>query len=140
MGEQEQAAGPVQVYNCPFRLPPQLDLSSGNVSENYKKWKRQVEVYMSASGGIDKSKEVQVAIILSCGGPHVVEIYDQFHREDESHKNDPAKLYEKLQAYLHVVKSDINSVWDTTSGEEDKPEDKPEPSNGRCETYFDKCE
>ncbi|XP_062614646.1 uncharacterized protein K02A2.6-like [Saccostrea cucullata] len=41
----------------PTELPPQLDLSSGNVSENYKKWKRQVEVYMSASGGIDKSKE-----------------------------------------------------------------------------------
>ena len=76
MGEAEP--NPVQVYNCPFRLPPQLELTTGNVSENFKKWKRQVEVYLAASGGTDKAKEVQVAIILSCGGPHVVEIYDQF--------------------------------------------------------------
>ena len=27
-----------------LRLPPQLDVNSGNVSENFKRWKRQVEV------------------------------------------------------------------------------------------------
>ena len=73
MGEAEP--NPIQVYNCPFRSPPQLELTTGYVSENFKKWKRQVEVYLAASGGTDKAKEVQVAIILNCGGPHVVEIY-----------------------------------------------------------------
>ena len=72
MGESEP--NPVQVFNCLFRLPPQLELTGGNVTENFKKWKRQVDVYLAASGGTDKAKEVQVAIILSCGGPHVVEI------------------------------------------------------------------
>ena len=33
-----------------FRLPPKLDVNSGNVSENFKRWKRQVEVYLAASG------------------------------------------------------------------------------------------
>lgn len=90
MGEAEPT--PVQVYNCPFRLPPELELTTGNVSENFKKWKRQVEVYLAASGGTEKAKEVQVAIILSCGGPHVVEIYDQFQWDDGNDKNDPDKL------------------------------------------------
>ena len=67
MGEAEP--NPVQVYNCPFRLPPQLELTTGNVSENFQKWKRQVEVYLAASGGTDKAKEVQVGIILSLPRP-----------------------------------------------------------------------
>jgi hypothetical protein len=36
-------------YTNTFRLPPSLNVIEGNVSENYKKWKRQVEVYLMAS-------------------------------------------------------------------------------------------
>ncbi|XP_056003410.1 uncharacterized protein K02A2.6-like [Ostrea edulis] len=61
MGEAEPT--PVQVYSCPFRLPPQLELTIENVSENFKKWKRQVEVYLAASGGTDKAKEVQELLL-----------------------------------------------------------------------------
>jgi hypothetical protein len=31
-------------YTNTFRLPPSLNVIEGNVSEKYKKWKRQVEV------------------------------------------------------------------------------------------------
>ena len=82
----EAEPNPVQDYNCPFRLPPQLELTTGNVSENFKKWKRQVEEYLAASGGTDKAKEVQVAIILSCRSPHVIDIYNQFQWEDGNGK------------------------------------------------------
>jgi hypothetical protein len=34
-------------YTNTFRLPPSLNVIEGNVSENYKKWKRQVEVYQN---------------------------------------------------------------------------------------------
>lgn len=105
MGEAEPT--PVQVYNCPFRLPPELELTTGNVSENFKKWKRQVEVYLAASGGTEKAKEVQVAIILSCGGPHVVEIYDQFQWDDGNDKNDPDKLFQKLQSYCNPRSNEV---------------------------------
>ena len=39
---------------CPntFRLSPLLSVVKGNVSENYQKWKRQVQVYLTASGTI----------------------------------------------------------------------------------------
>ena len=61
-----------------FRLPPQLNVTEGNISENFKKWKRQVEIYLLASGASEKEDDVQTAIILNCAGPHVVDIYDQF--------------------------------------------------------------
>ena len=96
----EAEPNPVQVYNCPYRLPPQLELTTGNVSENFKKWKRQVEVYLAASGGIDKAKEVQVAIIFSCRGPHVVEIYDQFNLEDGNDKNEPEIFFKEITILL----------------------------------------
>ena len=47
-----------------FRLPPQLDVNSGNVSENFKRWKGQVEVYLAASGASEKDDKVQTAIIF----------------------------------------------------------------------------
>lgn len=93
--------------NCPFRLPPEIELTTGNVSENFKKWKRQVEVYFTASGGTEKAKEVQVAIILSCGGPHVVEMYDQFQWDDGNDKNDPDKLFQKLQSYCNPRSNEV---------------------------------
>ena len=55
-----------------FRLPPQLDVNSGNVSENFKRWKQQVEVYLAASGASEKDDKVQTAIILNCAGPHTM--------------------------------------------------------------------
>jgi hypothetical protein len=61
-------------YTNTFRLPPSLNVIEGNVSENYKKWKRQVEVYLMASGAVKKDKEVQIAIILNCAGPQIIDI------------------------------------------------------------------
>ena len=66
-----------------------------------------MEVYLAASGGADKSKEVQVAIILSCRGPNILEIYDQFTWENGNDKNDPEKLFEKLQSYCNPRSSEV---------------------------------
>ena len=61
-----------------FKPPRQLDIVDGNVSENFRKWKREMEVYMVASGGSEKDKKIQTSILLHCAGPKVIEIYDQF--------------------------------------------------------------
>ena len=39
---------------------------------------RQIKVYLAASGASVKDNEVQVAIILNCAGPKVVEVFDRF--------------------------------------------------------------
>ena len=60
-------------YTNTFRLPPSLNVIEGNVSENYKKWKRQVEVYLMASGAVKKDKERQRSANSNnselCGSP-----------------------------------------------------------------------
>ncbi len=82
-----------------FRLPPQLDVNSGNISENFKRWKRQVEVYLAASGTTAKDKKVQTAIILNCAGPEVLEVYDNFTWESEGDEEKPDKVLEALERY-----------------------------------------
>lgn len=94
-------------FNNTFRLPSQLNVTEGNVSENFKKWKRQVEIYMTASGASDKDDEVQVAIILNCAGPHIVDIYDQFVWTERGDEKIPAKLFEKLEAYCNPRKNEV---------------------------------
>ena len=37
-----------------FRLPPSLELNEGNIAENFKKWKRHLDIYMIASGIAEK--------------------------------------------------------------------------------------
>ena len=40
-----------------FRLPERLNVTDGNISENFKKWKREFEVYRVASGSSGKAKK-----------------------------------------------------------------------------------
>ena len=75
-----------------FRLPPQLDVNSGNVSKNFKRRKRQVEVYSRASGVSEKDGKVQPAIVLNCRGPDVLEVYDTFIWTDDGIKINPTRF------------------------------------------------
>ena len=90
-----------------FRLPPQLDVNSGNVSENFKRWKRQVEVYLAASGASEKDDKVQTAIILNCAGPHVLEVYDTFIWTDNGNKDIPDKVLEALERYCNPRDNEV---------------------------------
>ena len=90
-----------------FRLPPQLDVNSGNVSENFKRWKRQVEVYLAASGASEKDDKVQTAIILNCAGPHVLEVYDTFIWTDDGDKDKPDKVLEALERYCNPRDNEV---------------------------------
>lgn len=61
-----------------FGLPPPLNIIKGNVPENFKELRRQVEIYLEACGASDKPDMTKkTAIILQCAGPQVLEIYDQ---------------------------------------------------------------
>lgn len=90
-----------------FRLPPQLEISSGNVPENFKKWRRQMQVYMAASGSAERSKPVQTAIILNCAGSHVLEIYDQMTWETEGDELDPEKVFTAIEKYCNPRENEV---------------------------------
>ena len=90
-----------------FKPPGELNIVEGNVSENFKKWKRQIEVYLAASGATDKGGETQTAIILHCAGPKVIEIYDQINWPEGVDKNDPKKVLEKLHDYCNPRQNEV---------------------------------
>ena len=38
-------------------------IENGNVSQNFDKWKRQMEIYLTASGNSEKDEKIQVNIL-----------------------------------------------------------------------------
>jgi len=78
------------------RLPPFLDLRDSNLALTYAAWKRQLDVYLLASGYAEKPPKIRRAIILSVGGPQVIEAAAQFTYTEEE-QDCPYALLEKLQ-------------------------------------------
>ena len=89
-----------------FRLPSQLDVNSGNMSETSNggngKWK-----CTSVSGVSEKDGKVQTAIILNCGGPRVLEVYNTFIWTDDGDKDKPDKVLEALERYCNPRDNEV---------------------------------
>lgn len=90
--------GPAASASGFFRPPPSLNVDSGNIAENFKKWKRQMDIYLTISAK-NVDDETKVGIILHCAGPRVIEIYDQIQWDNDSDKGNPVKVLEKLEAF-----------------------------------------
>ena len=90
-----------------FRLPPPLDPLDDNLADAFKKWRRQLEVYMIASGASAKPKKTRVAVILHCAGPQVLEIFDQFNFDSEEEKDNPDDVLKKLEEYCCPRTSEV---------------------------------
>ena len=60
-----------------------------------------------ASGAVKKDKEVQIAIILNCAGPQIIDIYDQFIWDEDGDEKKPNKLFEKLEGYCNPRKNEV---------------------------------
>ena len=99
-----------------FRLPGSLNVIDGNVSDNFKKWKREFQIYMTATGSDKKDKSVQTAILLHCAGPQTLEIYDQFAFANAEEKDDPAIVLKKLEEYCNPRQNEVlesHRFWST---------------------------
>lgn len=115
--ENANAAAANGSFAASLRLPPQLDISSGNISENFKKWKRQIDIYIAASGVSEKSNTVKTAVILNCAGPQVLEVYDNSTWDNDEDKNDPDKVLTAIENYCNPRKNEVlesHRFWNTT--------------------------
>ena len=90
------------------------DANDDNISEAFKKWKRQLTVYMTASGTSEKSNKMQSAVILHCARPQMIIIYEHFEwkNEDgtdmsEEDRNDPANVLRKIEEYCNPRQSEV---------------------------------
>jgi hypothetical protein len=64
----------MEVYN----VPAKLNLSSGSVAENWKKFKQQLDIYFKATEKDKKSHAVKIAILLNFIGEEGFEVYNTF--------------------------------------------------------------
>lgn len=101
-----------------FRLPDPLDMEdNANLFENYKRWRRQVDVYMIASGSARKERRVRAAIIQQCAGPKLIDIFDQLDWSATDNKQDPDLILDKIEGYCTPRQSQIlatHRFWSLT--------------------------
>ena len=89
------------------RMPGLLNIREGNPADNFRRWKRHYDVYSTASGFEEKSKKQQTALLLHCAGLDVVDLVDQLKFTQETDKEDPKKVLEKLEEYCEEHTSEV---------------------------------
>ena len=89
-----------------------LDLSATNLSETFKQWRQQTEIYLLASGATAKDNKIQEMIILHCAGPRVIELEHHFTNANDEDENSPNVLLTKLSEYCNPRKNVVmESHW-----------------------------
>ena len=78
---------------------------TGNLSENWRKFKQPFEIYSIASGLNEKAEEIQVASLLHLVGEEALEVFNtfQFAAEDDKKKIKP--VCEQFEAYCSPRKN-----------------------------------
>uniref|UniRef100_A0A6P7EX44 Uncharacterized protein LOC114324156 n=1 Tax=Diabrotica virgifera virgifera TaxID=50390 RepID=A0A6P7EX44_DIAVI len=87
------------------RKPSTLNLE-GSLSDNWRKFKQNYNIYMVASEKNEKSSEIKANVLLSLAGEDAVELFNTFGLEDED-KKDEAKIIEAFESYCNPKKNVI---------------------------------
>lgn len=82
-----------------FLSPPKEFIITGDLGRNWKAWKENFKVYLSASGCINKEKEIQAAVLLHSIVREVTEILNLLSIMDEQ-KKDSDGIITMLDGYF----------------------------------------
>jgi RNase H-like domain found in reverse transcriptase/Reverse transcriptase (RNA-dependent DNA polymerase) len=88
----------MQYFTTTLPIPPKLDVH-GNLSANWKRFKRAWENYEIASHLNEQAKATRVATFLTCIGADALDIYDTFVFSDDEDKDDPVAVLRKFEAH-----------------------------------------
>lgn len=59
-----------------LKPPPGLELQHGNLSENWRRFRQRLELFLAATEGASKAAEVQSSLFLHIAGEDAVEVYN----------------------------------------------------------------
>lgn len=85
------------------RLPQPMSFER-NLSENFKKFRQNLEIYMVASGKDEKSAKIKVATILNLIGEDGVEVFDTL-KLTEAQKGDYKTVLDEFEKYFTPQKN-----------------------------------
>jgi len=84
--------------------PPNLSLT-GNVHENWKRFKQRFELYLVAIGAAKKSDEQKIALFLTIAGPDTIEVYNTLEFNDDD-KDKYDVVIKKIEEYCTPRKNE----------------------------------
>lgn len=84
--------------------PPQLNLT-GNLAENWRRFKQQYEIYEAASGTDQKDEKVRSMTFLHVVGSESLEIYNTFSWDEDGDKFKLTAICEKFEDYCNPRKN-----------------------------------
>lgn len=87
------------------RLPEQMKFT-GNISENFKLFKQNFEIFLLAKGKQEVQDEVKVALLLNCMGQEAINVYNTFSL-NEAEKKQYQKVIDEFGKYCNPKKNVI---------------------------------
>ena len=98
-----------------FHKPSALNFE-GNTSENWRRFKQQFDIYITASGCEKKDDAVKIAILLNFAGEDAIEVFNTFQfAEGDEKKLD--KVLEQFEQYCNPRKNVVferHQFWQIT--------------------------
>ena len=94
-----------------LRLPESLKIFSPTLSDDFQKWKEQVEVYPVACRASEKTPKTRESFILNCAGPGIISAAKHFEYREEENRNDSDVLISKIAAYCNPMKNETLDAY-----------------------------
>ena len=88
-----------------LKQPSGLDLSSGNVSDDWSKFKQEFELYLLATGLHEKEDKQKVALLLHVAQKQAIEVYNTF-TFDTGDENKYSVVVKKFEDYCNPKKNE----------------------------------
>ncbi|KAK7933984.1 hypothetical protein WMY93_004880 [Mugilogobius chulae] len=87
--------------------PPEGLKLVGNVDNNWRSFKQQFELYLSALGLDSKSDARKIALLLTVAGPQAIEVFNTFEFAEAGDRDKYDKVIEKFTAYCSPQKNTV---------------------------------
>ena len=85
--------------------PPQELCLTGNISDNWKRFKQRIELYMDATGASKKDDKAKTSLLLHVMGEKAIDVYNTFVFQDAGDEMKYNKVIEQFEAYCSPKKN-----------------------------------
>lgn len=102
--------------------PPEQLLLSGNLEQNWRKFKQRLEWYLKATGYAKKKEDEKAALLHHVAGEEAIEVYNNFVFGDREDNESYTTLVGKLKAYCIPLKNTYERyIFRVTQHQEGEP-------------------
>ena len=86
-------------FMCNVSLPPKLEIHSGNLSKEWKQWRKVWDAYEEVTDLRNKMSRLRVATFITCIDKESLEIHNGLPFRSEEEKSDMSKVLELWETH-----------------------------------------